>query len=516
MYSMKSFHSHTLIGICIVLIVSILILFPLCQPGFIQTDDGDWMVIRLSAFYQAFADGQFPVRFLGRLNNNYGYPVANFLYPGFLYIGSLIRLFHVPYQTIVEFILGISVVASGIFLFLWLKKFFSYVASCAGAVSFLISPYFLYDLYKRGSVGELLSAACAIGLFWIIESELVFLIPPVAALFLLSHNTASFLFGILIIGYVILRKKWNAIIPLGIGVAMTLFFWIPALAEQQYVQFFEVAVANPFDYAGISSLLARMSMPFLVPCIFLFIWKKKWVLRREYIFFCVVTTVAIFFSSPLGMKLWEWSLFERLIQFPYRLLTLVFIAGPWLLAFLFHTVYKKQQFLWIGVLLGILAVVSVPFVLHAKNATHEEGFYTTNEATTTVQDEYMPKWAREQSKERAFEKLNFFSGNGTITITKQTTKIITAHVQASQESVLRFNTIYYPGWGAMLDGKPVAFSYDNPQGLMQVSIPPGEHDIVFEFRETGLRYIADTLSSIAILGYGVYLIWYISKGVKRK
>ena len=68
-----------------------LILFPLVRPGFFVSDDGDWMIIRLSAFFASFREGQFPVRFLGRLNDSYGYPVANFLYPGFLYIGSFLH-----------------------------------------------------------------------------------------------------------------------------------------------------------------------------------------------------------------------------------------------------------------------------------------------------------------------------------------------------------------------------------------------------------------------------------------
>ena len=80
-----------LIGFAGVIAVSIVLLWPLFRHGFFITDDGDWMVIRLSAFYQSLADGQFPVRFLGRLYHNYGYPVSNFLYPGFLYVGSFFR-----------------------------------------------------------------------------------------------------------------------------------------------------------------------------------------------------------------------------------------------------------------------------------------------------------------------------------------------------------------------------------------------------------------------------------------
>ncbi|MEK7065711.1 MAG: hypothetical protein AAB961_01850, partial [Patescibacteria group bacterium] len=75
----------------LVILVSLFVLWPLLRSGFYISDDGEWMVIRLSAFYQSLAEGQFPVRFLGRLNYSYGYPVANFLYPGFLYIGSILR-----------------------------------------------------------------------------------------------------------------------------------------------------------------------------------------------------------------------------------------------------------------------------------------------------------------------------------------------------------------------------------------------------------------------------------------
>ena len=130
---MKKFQMNLIRSIFFLVFISFLILIPLMKPGFIVTDDGDWMVIRLTAFYQAFADGQFPVRFLGRLNNNYGYPVANFLYPGFLYIGSLLRILKLPYIVIIELILGGSVIVSGVFLFLWLKKFFSGFPSFIGA-----------------------------------------------------------------------------------------------------------------------------------------------------------------------------------------------------------------------------------------------------------------------------------------------------------------------------------------------------------------------------------------------
>ena len=68
------------------------VIFQLLIPGFYASDDGEWMVIRFTSFYQELADFQIPVRFLSRLNNEYGYPVATFLYPGFMYIASLFKV----------------------------------------------------------------------------------------------------------------------------------------------------------------------------------------------------------------------------------------------------------------------------------------------------------------------------------------------------------------------------------------------------------------------------------------
>jgi len=512
---MKKHYFNTLRPILLLLGLSLLLLFPLLKPGFIVTDDGDWMVIRLTAFYQAFVDGQFPVRFLSRLNNNYGYPVANFNYPGFLYLGTILRFFKLSYPLIIECILGGSVGVSAIFLFLWLKKFFSGFPSFIGACSLLVSPYFLYDLYKRGSVGELMGTGAAIVLLWCIESGFVWLIPPVTALFLISHNTLSLLFSVFLVGYIMIRKKWNAIIPLAIGTCITSFFWIPAILERSFVRFDTVQVANPLDYFTISQTLLFMSAPFVVPLL-LFFKKTKDQLEKEYVFFSTIIIVSSVCSSIIGMIFWKSIFFVRFIQFPYRMLSIFFIAGPWLLAY-FLTRVKEKRKIWIGIFfLTVLFSMNIPLLWNVKSIIREEGFYTTNEGTTTVRDEYMPRWVREKPDVRASEKLVLFSGKGTVHSIKSSTKRIDAELKLEEESIIQLNTIFYPGWGGMLDGKPVELSYQNPKGVIQVVVPKGDHILSFEFRETGFRYVADLLSSIGVLLYGMYIIFLLSKGVKRK
>ncbi|MCL4354272.1 hypothetical protein M1349_02245, partial [Patescibacteria group bacterium] len=139
------------------------------HPGFFASDDGNWMVIRFSAFYEALRNGQFPVRFLPRLNQGFGYPVADFLYPLFMYLGVPIHILGFNFVNTVKVILALSVVFSSIFTFLWLRKMFDNLSSFIGAAFYTLFPYHLYDIYKRGSVGEVLALAIAPFIFWQIE-----------------------------------------------------------------------------------------------------------------------------------------------------------------------------------------------------------------------------------------------------------------------------------------------------------------------------------------------------------
>src|SRR3972149_5188909 len=107
---MKKTVFHTLFPYIIVALAAFILVFPLLTPGFITTDDGNWMIIRFSAFYQSLREGQFPVRFLGRLNYEYGYPVANFLYPGFMYAGTLIRAAGISFVDTIKLLMIFSVV----------------------------------------------------------------------------------------------------------------------------------------------------------------------------------------------------------------------------------------------------------------------------------------------------------------------------------------------------------------------------------------------------------------------
>jgi len=487
----------------LLLFISLGVIFPLCLKGFPVTDDADWMVIRLSAFYQALVDGQFPVRFLGRLNNNYGYPVSNFLYPGFLYLGSLVHFLGFSFQDTVKVLLGGSVVICGLALFFWLLRFFCTESAFLGAVTFLFSPYTLFNLYKRGSVGELLATAGLLVSVLLVEYGFRLTFPLVIAFLFISHNTLAMLYGILLFFYIIVRKKEKLLFPFFIGIAISSFFWLPAFFERVFVNFAHIQVAIPKDHFSQSNVLIFQSIPFILPFIYGLTAKRK---IYEFWFFGGIMMLALAMASSFSALFWKSSFLILYIQFPYRFLSLLGISGPFLFAWMVDTAPKILR---AGcVILAVCFFAFSALVQYQKIVVlpREEGYFTTNEATTTVADEYMPKWATEKKPERANTKLEFISGKGTVRSIQISTKRLDASIESMEESTLQFNTLYYPGWGATVDKKPVPISYKNRFGVMEIHVPKGNHVISIEFRETVFRFIADLISVAGIVLFIMYAL----------
>jgi len=486
-----------------ILLLSLVVLWPLLKPGFFISDDAEWMVIRLSAFFQSLREGQFPVRFLGRLNQSYGYPVANFLYPGFFYIGSLIHGLGFSFPDTVKIIIGGSVVTGTVFSFLWLRTFYGLLPSFLGALGYLFAPYLVFDIYTRGSVGEVLAMSLVPVILYGIDREKQWFVPPAVGLLILAHNSLALLGMVFLTFYLAVRRMRVMIVPMLLGIGLAAFFWIPAIVERQFVVFSSVIVSNPSDYFLKNQQLYLVGIVSFVSFLALVFRKKT---SAGLPFFLVIFAISVFLASTYSRIIWQIPIMGQLFQFPYRFLSLAVFSG----AFLTATVVayaKKYQYLSVMLFIMLLLVPVVHMVSRVDVIQRPLGYYTTNEATTTVADEYMPTWVKDIPEKRVSERLQFFLGNGSIDPIETTTQQIRAAVYASEESILQINTIYYPGWLVAIDAAAVPIDYDNPQGVMRVAVPSGNHTLVAQFRETPSRLAADSVSGISILLYGAYLIW---------
>ncbi len=498
---MSKIKAYQWLGVIIVLLAAFVVLSPLIKPGFFITDDGDWMVIRLSAFYQSLREGQFPVRFLGRLNSSYGYPVANFLYPGYLYLGSVIHAVGISYVDSVKLIFFGSVVIGSFGSFFWLRRRFGPLTSTVGAIGYAWSPYLLFDIYKRGSVGEVLAMGIVPLALWAMETERRVLFAVFIAAIIVSHNSLAALFVSLLLILVLLRQQWKFLPFIVSGLCMSAFFWFPALFEQRYVIFSRITVSDPNQYFVPPALLVQLGVVYVGA--FILAAKRNFgkVGSRLYL---VSFIIALILATPLSLMVWKLRIFAQVFQFPYRFLSLVTVLGPWVLGLAMEEFSQKYRWLVAVIVCFLLFYPAYQNQHRIQMVDRPDGYYSTNEATTTVADEYLPIWARVRSDSRAYTRIQSFQGDAQIEIKQATTQRVDAVILAKEPSTIQINTLYYPGWGVMLNGVPVKPDASNEFGVMRIRVPAGTHRIYAEFRETVLRFCADMVSLFAFvitLGY---------------
>lgn len=489
----------------------LVVLWPLFRNGFYESDDGEWMVIRLSAFYQSLMDGQLPVRFLGRLYNSFGYPVANFLYPGYLYIGSFLRLIGFSFTDSIKVILVTSVVLSAVFLYKMLRLHFGRIAAAFGTSVFVLSPYLSFDLYRRGSVGEVLAFLPATLALYLVEANSPALFPFAIAGLLVSHNSLAILFSMLIIGYLLYRRRFAFIPGYLVGIGMAAFFVFPALLESRYVRFDATVVSEPLKYFASGELGFLLSIPIIVLAVVVTL-RYRSIRSMPVRFFLIAFAIAVAYSTPVSYPFWTIRAFSKFFQFPYRFLAVSAVSTAWIAAWIYDREPAVLRRLG-GLAILVLMVFSVTGIQSAiVMVEREEGYYTTNEATTTVRDEYMPRWVSEVNRDREFVRFDVHEGNAQVVKRTMNTKTIDVEIDAVSDSLIEVHTVYYPGWGAQIDGIPVPIEYDNVHGFMRVQVPKGQHRLLMEFRETPLRFFFDVVSLVSFLTAIVFGVYQVRRG----
>jgi 6-pyruvoyl-tetrahydropterin synthase-like protein len=507
-----------LLIILLLLFLSIPSVLPLTHHGFFQTDDGEWMIIRLSAFYQAMHDGQFPVRFLQRLNFGYGYPVAEFLYPGSFYFATLLHVIRFGFVNSIKIVFGLSLVGSVIFTYFWLRKIFSQMASFIGSLFALYLPYHLYDVYKRGSVGEVFALLWVPFIFWQIERKSFFYTSVGIALLIISHNTLAALFLPIIICYMfhpIYRSKnkkqelYYYIRILLSSLGLSAFFWLPVFFELRNTVFSSTTVSQFSNYFATIDQVGYGTLLVLATIVCLFIFKKKLLKNhRLTMLFFIISILAVFLSSSLSASFWN-ILPVGFIQFPFRFLSVIIVTIPFLVAFIISLSRKKQQWITSAFLVIVLAYCALPYISPVAYFDKGEGYYYTNDATTTVQDEYMPVWVKQKPLKSPDQKVLIIKGSGSINNIQPTNNSLAFIVSLKKTSVVQVNTIYWTGWQATLDGKPVSFSYNNPMGVITFSVPSGNHALRLFFTEDPVRLFSDIISFLTFL----WLAFMFIKGI---
>lgn len=496
-------------------------MYNLVKPGFFATHDGEWMIIRFSAFYDALRDGQFPVRWLGRLNNLYGYPAPNFAYPLFMYLAAPIHAIGFGIVNSIKILTMGSFLTAAIFTFLWLRKVFKAEAAVLGAVVYTYTPYHLYNLYVRGSIGELVALAILPFILWQIERRSSFFIGIGIGFLMISHNILAFLFLPLIVAYMLFRNGWPikfpeliiTFVPVILGVGLSAFFFIPAIYDLQYIIFEKAklaAVTTNFvsiQLFGVVSLLLLFAGTFFL--IFQIRSHEQKICKeaslRLLLLFVLVGWITWFLTNPVSTVVWR-ILPTTILQYPFRLLCLLPIVASFLAAYCLSLLKKYQLLGAIIVGIGVFAT-AIPYLSPKEFFDRGDMYYANNFATTTVSNEYTPRWVEKQIFSIPDAKVT--SNNGTIEGLMNKSNLTEFTLVTTQSARVTINTTYFPGWHVFVDSKEVPVAYKNTYGVMTFTVPSGNHLISARFTETPVRLAADIASLVSFV---LLIAWVVYRG----
>ena len=243
-------------GLIFVFLISLFPLFNLLTPGLPITHDSIDHIARIANFYKSLSEGIIIPRWAGDLNFGFGHPILMFLYPLPSYFASFFHFLGFSLIDSFKLVLAASYILSGLFMYLWLKRFLGLYPAIVGAVFYLYAPYRFIDLYVRGALGEhvafMFMPLVLLAVYKLNELSnkekirkyyfgVLFIALSFAGL-ILSHNAISLLFIPFILFYIFylfIKQKTKikfitSLFSLFLGFLISFFFWFPSFMEGKY------------------------------------------------------------------------------------------------------------------------------------------------------------------------------------------------------------------------------------------------------------------------------------------
>lgn len=516
-----------------ILLAGILGTYNLFHPGFPITHDGDVHLLRLTNFYQVLTEGILIPRWAANVNWGYGQPVFEFFYPLPSYIASFLHLLGISFGDSLKLLLGVSLLFSGLTMYVWLREFLSRWGAFFGAFLYMFAPYRFVDMYVRGDIGESLALIFVplvlyfISLSFRKKSKYPVLLGGISlAMLILCHNIVSLMTLPFIVFYGIFlwvrngREKKDLIritIIIGSGFLLSAFFWLPGLLEgkytlrdivtrgeyrQRFVTFTSL-VYGLWNYGGSGSFTVQLGIAqwlVVLGSVFLF-FIKKYTQKFFLAALLLYTGIAVFLMLPGSDVVWSKIILLQNFQFPWRFL-LVTIFSTSVLGALFVDGLPKKFSVFTVIFLVAVSLIAENSYWHAKAyVSRPDSTYAGIFKGPSDTGESSPRWGIRFMESGYTAPLEVLEGKAQVTVQKRTSTLHTYIVSADTTAKLMENTLYFPGWHVFVDGKEVSVEFQNEQhrGLMLFNLSSGKHEISVVFNETKFRLAADYVSLGALI-----------------
>jgi hypothetical protein len=585
-------------------------LAPLFSVSPTRSADGLLHLYRLVELAQLWRQGIFFSRWLPDLAYGYGLPLLNYYAPLVYYLTAPLHLVGISFTLALNISLALALLTGAFGMFFFTRELLSVIkkpslsarpdfsrlsniAALTAALAYLYTPYILFNAFDRANLAEQWALGFAPWTLWsftrlsrVPNSEHWLLASLSFASVLLSHNVTGFLFAPLLLGFILIQPANQQVpkppsknrilralggrwfIPLsafGIALALAAFFWLPALAERDWVQIARVIVTPDFDYhfnfLRVDELIAllpradtgRLNSAFpatlgvvqVLLAAFGIIFLISGVLRTRrlrttlpLLYLLAASLVFIALMLPFSVGVWDRVSLLAFVQLPTRLrglvaLTLAPLAG--LPVYYISAWWQRGGMLVAGASIITLVLSAVPMLYprYARdvppNPTLADMFayeQRTGALGTTSFGEYLPVWVTDAPDHsplvEAYARGNALPdrfvlpegvkicGGGTYPLAQ----LLCAYSPVEWRAV--FRAFYFPGWRAWLDGQPVTLTPTARDGLISFDVPSGEPLLVVAYGDTPVETGANIISGAAfviVLGLAAFGFWRLPRQV---
>ena len=561
----KRFSKSDWFPLFLALVISSGAWLPLLRPGFLSTragGDSPFLLIRLDQLLRNLKAGVFPVRWMPDAAYGLGYPFFNYYAALPYYLAAGLVLGGWGPISALKFTQVIGFLASSAAMYALGRRVFRHPASAIlASVAYTYAPFHLVNVYVRGdSLSEFFAFVWYPLLGWallrlrdrISTGNILFLGGAYGGL-IMTHNISALVATPGVVAFTLLllltirggeplhsRSRFALAGLTGglLGLALSSWFWLPALLERDLVQLQGMTTGffhftghfrgvdlvqdklafdytmdedrNPFSMGLMQALLTGLGVVTLAGR-----WTKRKRIDPLGAFPLVTFLLITLCITPFSQPLWEKVPLLPLVQFPWRFLSLQALFASILIgvivnkASVIHVVTVAVILLLVGSALGNLhpewMSLGEKDILPERLRTYE---YLTGNIGTTIRSEYLPRWV----ETRPFTSAVFLNqGN------KPPPMVIEGEVAeallldsgpiwevwditvTSSQAQLAFHTHYFPGWRATVAGASHSLFPVEGWGTIGLLLPQGRHEVTLRLGRTPLRWIGELISLLALI-----------------
>jgi uncharacterized membrane protein len=475
---------------------------------------------------------------------NYGLPMGIFAHQLTNYTGGIITLLTQNPTASYNILVFIAILLSNFFLYLFLRFYFSPLASFLGTFIFCFTPYRIFNIYVRGAMPEVFSSIflplILIALYLFIvkkKTSGLFLLTLFIAGLTLNHPMMLVVYSSVFIPYLIFLLITSSVsrnlkvknfiatfVFILTGILVASYYIIPLNFEIKY--FYYGLIKNHIDpnsYLSLSNfinpgwyyftkneifprghvvlfgLIESITLIIgLIYSLYALLLRKSRQNSQFLLFALILATITIFLTTSFSNIFFQKLFFLNSIQFPWRFLSSLIIVPPIVAAFLYDRFPKKIIFFFV---IFLVALFSFP-QLYGKNFNlHSiQSYYSSKENLQTVMMNTI--WT---GKSEDYPNKNpqgeIIKGEGKITAEtlKNSSRIYS--IDARTQLRMVDHTFYFPGWTAYIDSVKTNIEFQNPdyRGVITYAVPAGKHSVYLAFEDTKIRLIGKILSVVSAI-----------------